>query len=59
MRRKIKDKKKTISISLEPDLVKIIDDNFYNRSKFFEYCIIQEISKNEKIKGDLKNNNLI
>jgi metal-responsive CopG/Arc/MetJ family transcriptional regulator len=59
MKRKIKDKKKTISISLEPYLVEIIDDNFYNRSKFFEYCIIQEISKNEQIKKDLKNNNLI
>jgi len=55
----MKKKKKTISISLDPKLVKIIDDKFYNRSEFFKYCIIEELVKNDNFKDELKNNNLI
>jgi len=46
-------KKKTkteLSISLNEDIIKILNDEFENRSKFIEYCIIKELEKNEEFK---------
>lgn len=40
--------KKELSISLDKKLLELLKDNFENRSKFIEYCIIQELSKYDK-----------
>jgi metal-responsive CopG/Arc/MetJ family transcriptional regulator len=42
--------KTELSISLSTELLDFIKDNFENRSKFIEYCIIQELIKNEEYK---------
>lgn len=54
MRKKIKNKKVSLSITLDIEVLKILDEKFYNRSKFIENSIIQELCKNEKFKNDLK-----
>jgi len=54
MRRKVKNKKITISISLEPEILDIVNEKFTNRSKFIQNCIIEELCKNELIKEELK-----
>jgi metal-responsive CopG/Arc/MetJ family transcriptional regulator len=51
MKKKLKIK--TISISLDPDLIKLIDYQYYNRSDFFKYCIIEELCKNKNTKEEL------
>ena len=46
-------KKKTkteLSVSLSDDIVKILNNEFENRSKFIEYCIIKELEKNPEFK---------
>jgi dihydroxyacetone kinase-like predicted kinase len=52
-------KKIRISITLNPNIIKLIDDQYYNKSKFIEECIIEELSKNETYKNELKNKNII
>lgn len=59
MRRKIENKKIVISISLDPELLNIINSVIVNRSKFLEDCIISEICKNVDIKEELKNKHII
>lgn len=59
MRPKIENKKIRISITLNPNIIKLIDDQYYNKSKFIEECIIEELSKNETYKNELKNKNII
>ncbi len=54
MRKKITNKKITASITLDKKILKIVDDNFSNRSKFLENMIIEELCKNEKLKEELK-----
>jgi metal-responsive CopG/Arc/MetJ family transcriptional regulator len=54
MRKKITNKKITASITLDRKILKIVDDNFSNRSKFLENMIIEELCKNEKLKEELK-----
>ena len=51
--------KKDLTISLSPEVIKVMKDNFINRSKFIEYCIIQELSKNEFYKKELEKKNLL
>lgn len=48
-----------ISISLSPDILKIVNETISNRSKFLENCIISELCKNENIKSELKNKFII
>jgi metal-responsive CopG/Arc/MetJ family transcriptional regulator len=43
-----------ISISLAPELLKLVNDTVSNRSKFLENCIISELCKNDEIKSELK-----
>ena len=50
MRRKIEKKKTVISISVDPDILDIINDTIANRSKFIENILIEEICKNNNIK---------
>jgi hypothetical protein len=51
--------KKDLTVSLSPEIIKIMKDNFINRSKFIEHCIIQELSKNYSFKEELKKLNII
>jgi metal-responsive CopG/Arc/MetJ family transcriptional regulator len=59
MRRKIEKKKTVISISVDPDILDIINDTIANRSKFIENILIEEICKNNNIKEILKNKKII
>ena len=59
MRRKIENKKIVISISVDPDILDIINDTIANRSKFIENILIDEICKNSNIKEILKNKKII
>jgi hypothetical protein len=54
MRKKIKNKKITASITLDKKILEILDNNFSNRSKFIESIIIEELCKNEEVKEELK-----
>jgi hypothetical protein len=54
MRKKLQNKKKSISITLNAQVVEILDEKSSNRSKFIENCIIQELLQNEGFKNDLK-----
>jgi uncharacterized protein (UPF0371 family) len=47
MRKKTKTE---LSISLNEDIIKILNDEFENRSKFIEYCIIKELENNPEFK---------
>lgn len=59
MRKKIEKKKITFSITLDAELLDIINDTIANRSKFIQNCIIEEICKNAEIKEELKNKKII
>lgn len=59
MRKKIEKKKITFSITLDAELLDIINDSIGNRSKFIQNCIIEEICKNSEIKEELKNKKII
>jgi metal-responsive CopG/Arc/MetJ family transcriptional regulator len=53
MKRKVEKKKITFSISLDPEILNIINESIGNRSKFIQNCIIEEISKSSEIKDEL------
>ena len=53
MRKKIKNKKMTASITIDKKILKIVDNKFSNRSKFIENIIIEELCKNEDIRSEL------
>jgi len=59
MRRKIEKKKITFSISIDVDVLNIVNEKFTNRSKFIENCMIEELCKNSDIKEQLKNKKII
>jgi len=42
--------KTELSVSLSEDVLDIINEEFDNRSKFIEYCIIKELEKNKSFK---------
>lgn len=54
MRRKLKVKKVNASITIDPNILEIIDSTFSNRSKLIENIIIEELIKNESFKEELK-----
>lgn len=54
MKKKIKNKKITASITLDKKILGIVDNNFSNRSKFIENIIIEELCKSEELKEELK-----
>ena len=54
MRKKIENKKVSMSITLDVEVLKILDENYSNRSKFIENCVIEELCKNEDFKNYLK-----
>jgi hypothetical protein len=50
----MKKSKDEVSISLNKDVLNYISENFTNRSKFIEYCIIQELIKENKFKEKIE-----
>jgi metal-responsive CopG/Arc/MetJ family transcriptional regulator len=54
MRKKIKNKKITASITLDKKILEIVDNKFSNRSKFIESIIIEELCKNVELKEELR-----
>ena len=54
MRKTILNKKRALSITLDPKIINIINDNFSNKSKFIENCLIDELCKNKEFKSELK-----
>lgn len=46
----MKKSKSEVSVSLNNDILEYIKEKFSNRSKFIEYCIVQELIKIEKFK---------
>ena len=42
-----------LSISLDDELLYYITKNYRNRSKFIEYCILEELNKFDKYKNKL------
>ena len=59
MRRKIENKKKSISISLDVDILNVINNEYSNRSKFIENCILEEMIKSDVIKQILISKKII
>lgn len=59
MRKKVKNKKISISLSFDPKTLIMIDEKHINRSKFIENCVIIELCKNKEFKIELKNKNII
>jgi hypothetical protein len=59
MKKKVRNKKITASITLDPKVLEIVDSNFSNRSKFIESIIIEELCKNESFKEELKKSKII
>lgn len=59
MKRKIEKKKITFSITLDADILNIINDTVANRSKYIQNCLLEEICKNSEIKEQLKNKKII
>lgn len=54
MPKKTKDKSE-LSISLNNDILNYIKNNYKNRSKFIEYCIINKLNKYEKYEKIINN----
>lgn len=54
-----KNKKTTLSLSIDPILLDIVNENISNRSKYIVNCMIDEMCKNELIKQELKNKKII
>ena len=52
-------KKIVVSISLDPELLDVINNTISNRSKFLENCVISELCKNDEIKSQLKKKYII
>ena len=59
MRTPKKNKKLSISISLDVEVLRLIDENFTNKSKFLESCAIEELCKDVEFKEELKNKKII
>jgi len=59
MKRKIENKKITFSISLEPELLEVINNTIANRSKFIQNCIVEEMCKSSEVKEELKKRRII
>ena len=47
-------KKERITITLSPEIVKFIEDNYTKKSRFIEYCILNELQNDQEFKDKLK-----
>jgi len=54
-----KNKKISISISLDPEIINLLNQNFTNKSKFLENCDIEELCKDKEFEEILKNKKII
>jgi len=54
-----KNKKISVAISLDPDILNIVNETFTNRSKFIEQCLIEELCKSVDIKQELIDKKII
>lgn len=54
-----KNKKISLSISISPEIFKLLNENFTNKSKFLENCAIEELCKDVYFKEQLKNKKII
>ncbi len=59
MRKKVKNKKLTFSISLDPDILSIVNETVTNRSKFIEQCLIEQLCKSDNFKQELLDKKII
>jgi len=59
MRTPKKNKKTTMSISLDAVIFDMLTNNFSNKSKFLEHCAIEELCKDQEFKEELKNKKII
>ena len=59
MRKKIEKKKTTFSITLDADILNIINNTISNRSKFIQNCLIEELCKDFELNKELKNKKII
>ena len=59
MRKKIEKKKITFSITLDADILKVINETIANRSKYIQNCLIEELCKDFEFKEELKNKKII
>lgn len=59
MRRKIEKKKITFSISLDSDILNIVNKTITNRSKYIQNCMLEELCKSPEIKEELKNRKIV
>jgi len=59
MRYKVKNKKISISLTLDPNVLRIVNETYTNRSKFIESCLIEELCKSESIKQELIDKKII
>jgi hypothetical protein len=46
--------KKELSISIDVEILNYLKSNFNNRSKFIEYCIINELKNNPEFDEKIK-----
>lgn len=49
------EKKKNISLSINPKLYDILDENFDNKAKLIEWAIVHILSMDNEFKDKLKN----
>ena len=59
MRRKIEKKKMTFSISVDPEILDIINSTIANRSKYIQNIIVEEMCKSSEVKEELKKRRII
>lgn len=59
MRRPVKNKKVSVTFTMEQDVIELIKENFHNRSKFVENCVIEELCKSEKYKQILMGKKIV
>jgi hypothetical protein len=59
MRRKLEKTKIIISISLDPEILDMINDTIANRSKYIQNIIVEEMCKSSEVKEELKKRRII
>ena len=59
MRKEIKNKKVSMSITLDQKLLEILNENITNKSKYVVNIMIEDMCKNEIIKQELKDKKII
>lgn len=45
--------KRKVAFSFEPEIIKFLEENFENKSKYVEYLIYKDMKDNNLIKNDI------